>query len=29
MLGGVGNDLYIVDNAGDQVGENPGEGLII
>ena len=26
MLGGLGNDAYFVDNAGDQVIENPGEG---
>ena len=26
MLGGAGNDAYFVDNAGDQVIENPGEG---
>jgi Ca2+-binding RTX toxin-like protein len=26
MLGGAGNDLYIVDHPGDQVVENPGEG---
>ena len=26
MAGGVGNDLYIVDDVGDQVVENAGEG---
>jgi len=26
MRGGVGNDVYVVDNAGDQVIENAGEG---
>ena len=26
MSGGLGNDTYFVDNAGDQVIENPGEG---
>ena len=26
MAGGAGNDTYIVDNAGDQVAENSGEG---
>ena len=26
MWGEAGNDIYIVDNAGDQVLENPGEG---
>jgi Ca2+-binding RTX toxin-like protein len=26
MFGGAGNDVYIVDNAGDAVVENPGEG---
>jgi VCBS repeat-containing protein len=26
MLGSAGNDTYIVDNAGDIVTENPGEG---
>ena len=26
MSGGTGNDTYSVDNAGDQVVENPGEG---
>jgi Ca2+-binding RTX toxin-like protein len=26
MLGGAGNDTYFVDNAGDGVVENPGEG---
>jgi Ca2+-binding RTX toxin-like protein len=26
MTGGAGNDAYIVDNIGDQVFENPGEG---
>jgi Ca2+-binding RTX toxin-like protein len=27
MAGGLGNDIYTVDNAGDAVTENPGEGL--
>ena len=27
MLGGLGNDRYIVDNAGDQVVENANEGV--
>ena len=26
MVGGAGNDVYYVDNAGDMVMENPGEG---
>ena len=26
LSGGVGNDSYLVDNVGDQVIENPGEG---
>jgi Ca2+-binding RTX toxin-like protein len=26
MSGGTGNDVYYVDDAGDQVTENPGEG---
>ncbi|MFG6461195.1 PA14 domain-containing protein [Roseateles sp. DXS20W] len=26
MAGGAGNDTYVVDNAGDVVTENPGEG---
>src|SRR4029079_6391510 len=26
MIGGAGNDAYIVDNAGEQGIENPGEG---
>jgi len=26
MFGGAGNDVYIVDNVGDIVTENPGEG---
>ena len=27
MVGGAGNDIYIVDNAGDVVVENPGAGI--
>ena len=27
MLGGTGNDTYVVDNAGDLVIENAGEGI--
>jgi Ca2+-binding RTX toxin-like protein len=27
MAGGTGNDIYYVDNAGDVVLENPGEGI--
>ncbi len=27
MRGGAGNDTYIVDNAGDQITENAGEGV--
>jgi microcystin-dependent protein len=27
MIGGVGNDTYFVDNVGDGVVENPGEGV--
>ena len=27
MIGGAGNDIYVVDNAGDQVIENLNEGL--
>jgi Ca2+-binding RTX toxin-like protein len=27
MTGGTGNDTYVVDNAGDVVNENPGEGI--
>jgi Ca2+-binding RTX toxin-like protein len=27
MIGGLGNDNYTVDNAGDVVTENPGEGI--
>jgi trimeric autotransporter adhesin len=26
MYGGLGNDTYVVDNTGDVVSENPGEG---
>ena len=26
MIGGTGNDTYVVDNAGDAVIENAGEG---
>ena len=26
MIGGAGNDAYFVDNIGDQMIENPGEG---
>src|SRR5262249_26209130 len=26
MVGGAGNDVYVVDNVGDMVLENPGEG---
>lgn len=26
MRGGAGNDYYVVDNPGDHVIENPGEG---
>jgi RTX calcium-binding nonapeptide repeat (4 copies) len=26
MIGGAGNDVYFVDNAGDVVVENPNEG---
>ena len=26
MIGGPGNDTYVVDNAGDVVTENAGEG---
>ncbi len=27
MAGGLGNDTYIVDNAGDTVGESVGRGI--
>ncbi|MFI4933945.1 MAG: NF038122 family metalloprotease [Caulobacterales bacterium] len=27
MIGGAGNDTYFVDNPGDKVVENPGEGI--
>src|SRR5438034_984500 len=27
MAAGAGNDTYVVDNAGDVVAENPGEGI--
>jgi hypothetical protein len=26
MIGGIGNDTYVVDNAGDVVTENASEG---
>ena len=26
LIGGAGNDTYVVDNAGDVVVENAGEG---
>jgi Ca2+-binding RTX toxin-like protein len=29
MMGGLGNDTYVVDNPGDRVIENPGEGIDI
>ena len=27
MVGGLGNDTYVVDNTGDVVTENAGEGI--
>jgi serralysin len=27
MIGGTGDDTYVVDNTGDRVVENPGEGI--
>ena len=26
MIGGTGNDIYVIDNLGDKIVEHPGEG---